>query len=131
MCGISASRVVMRIQDEQDRWRWNTLSRFYDTSTQRVHTFCDDTPKRRTIQEMIVGANESGEILQALRKLKKAHQLKPSKWPFRILSPIGEGARCGRAEEVVVARLCFVSRGYGRFGAVGLTAVLGGASGIN
>ena len=80
---------------------------------------------------MIVGANESGEILQALRKLKKAHQLKPSKWPFRILSPIGEGARCGRAEEVVVARLCFVSRGYGRFGAVGLTAVLGGASGIN
>jgi hypothetical protein len=55
-------------------------------------------------------------------------QLKPSKWPLRIRSPIGEGARRGLALSATVAeRRGFVVKGVPR--AVGLTAVLGGGLG--
>ena len=55
-------------------------------------------------------------------------QLKPSKWPLRIRSPIGEGARRGLAHSATVAE----RRGFDEKGAplaVGLTAVLGGGLG--
>jgi hypothetical protein len=55
-------------------------------------------------------------------------QLKPSKWPLRIRSPIGEGARRGLALSATVAeRRGFVVKGAPL--AVGLTAVLGGGLG--
>jgi hypothetical protein len=55
-------------------------------------------------------------------------QLKPSKWPLRIRSPIGEGARRGLALSAMVAeRRGFVPKGAPL--AVGLTAVLGGGLG--
>jgi len=53
-------------------------------------------------------------------------QLKPSKWPLRIRSPIGEGARRGFSA-TVAERRGFVVKGAPL--AVGLTAVLGGGLG--
>jgi len=66
----------------------------------------DDTAKKgqQTKQECLQGVDE-----------EYSDQLNPSKWPLSILSPIGEGARRGGTPELVVARLCFASRGKGKF----------------
>lgn len=56
--------------------------------------------------------------------------MKPSKCPFKIRSPIGDGALRGRASELSVAdRRGLLVKGI--FDAVGLTAVLGGGLGGN
>ena len=55
--------------------------------------------------------------------------MKPSKWPFRIRSPIGDGARRGRPPSLTVAeRRGLVSREKA-LDEVGLTAEFGGAPG--
>jgi len=57
-------------------------------------------------------------------------QLKPSKWPLRIRSPMGDGARRGFAGSMRVAeRRGRESREKGMVLAVGETAVLGGGLG--
>jgi hypothetical protein len=59
-------------------------------------------------------------------------QLKPSKWPFKMRSPMGEGARRGFVPSLTVAeRRGLVSRGRekGCDFAVGLTAEFGGGLG--
>ena len=61
-------------------------------------------------------------------------QLKPSKWPFRMRSPMGEGARRGLVPSIMVAeRRGLVSRGRekGLDFAMGLTAEFGGGLGGN
>jgi hypothetical protein len=52
-------------------------------------------------------------------------QLKPSKWPFKMRSPIGEGALRGLDAVLIVAD----RRGLLRVGPVGVVAELGGGFG--
>jgi len=52
-------------------------------------------------------------------------QLKPSKWPFKIRSPIGEGALAGLVVELIVADL----RGLLRRPERGVVQDLGGGLG--
>lgn len=57
-------------------------------------------------------------------------QLKPSKWPLRMRSPMGDGALRGRpSAALIVAERWGLSRPNGRLFWVGLTAVFGGAFG--
>lgn len=58
-------------------------------------------------------------------------QLKPSKWPFKIRSPMGDGARRGRPSATlrVADRRGLSLRPNGITGKVGLTAELGGTPG--
>jgi len=61
------------------------------------------------------------------------YQLKPSKWPLSILSPMGEGALRGRPASGLRVADRFGLRGDGlgnACGTEGLTALLGGAFGI-
>jgi len=75
-------------------------------------------------------------IMKQLGRTGPATQLKPSKWPLRILSPIGEGALRGLPPPStlrVAERLGLVPRGVTRGIlaplALGLTAVFGGVAG--
>ena len=74
--------------------------------------------------------------MKQLERTGPATQLKPSKWPLRILSPIGEGALRGLPPPSalrVAERLGLVPRGVttGSLAPspLGLTAVFGGAAG--
>ena len=54
------------------------------------------------MDEELEGNDKDNAVARPRRKPKDC-QLKPSKWPFKIRSPIGDGALRGLAAELTVA----------------------------
>lgn len=64
-------------------------------------------------------------------RVRRGGQLKPSKWPLRILSPMGDGARRRELSGLLMVADRRGLRSNGTFGATGLTAEFGGGLGID